>query len=187
MSEGNKDFFMRQKVRSTTVCAVRRDGKVVICADGQVTFGNTVMKSNTRKIRRLYNDKIIVGFAGATADAFKLFDNLETKIKEHSGDLTRAVVEMAKDWRSDKILRRLEAMMIVVDKDKTFVLSGAGDVMEPDSDAVAIGSGGAYALAAAKALLQNTELSSSEIAKKSLEIASSICIYTNTNIIMEEL
>jgi ATP-dependent HslUV protease, peptidase subunit HslV len=178
---------MSAKTRSTTVCAVRRDGKAVIAADGQVTLGNTVMKSNTRKLRRLYNDKIVVGFAGATADAFSLFDRLEAKIKEHSGDLTRSVVEMAKDWRSDKILRRLEAMMIVLDKDKTFVLTGAGDVMEPDFDVAAIGSGGAYALASARALLENTDLSAKEIAEKSLEIASSICIYTNKNIILEEL
>ncbi len=178
---------MKEKIRSTTVCSVRRNGKVVIAADGQVTLGNTILKSNTKKVRRIYNDQIIVGFAGATADAFSLFDRLETKIKEHNGDLTRAVVEMAKDWRSDKILRHLEAMLIVVDKDKTFVLSGNGDVMEPDSDVVAIGSGGPYALAASKALLDNTKLSASEIAKKALEIASSICIYTNNNIIMEEL
>ncbi len=178
---------MAEKAKSTTVCAVRRNGKAVIAADGQVTLGNTVMKSNTRKLRRLYNDQIIVGFAGATADAFSLFDRLEAKIKEHHGDLTRAVVEMAKDWRSDKILRRLEAMMIVVDKEKTFVLSGAGDVMEPDYDVAAIGSGGAYALASARALLDNTDLTAKEIAQKSLEIASSICIYTNNNIIVEEL
>ena len=178
---------MKQKVRSTTVCAVRRGDNVAIAADGQVTFGHTVMKSNTKKLRRLYNDKIIVGFAGATADAFSLFDRLEAKIREHNGDLTRSVVEMAKDWRSDRILRKLEAMLIVVDKKKTFVLSGSGDVLEPDSDAVAIGSGGAYALSASKALLGNTELSASEIARKSLEIASSICIYTNNNIILEEL
>jgi ATP-dependent HslUV protease subunit HslV len=178
---------MSAKTRSTTVCAVRRDGKAVIAADGQVTLGHTVMKSNTRKLRRLYNDKIIVGFAGATADAFSLFDRLEAKIKEHSGDLTRSVVEMAKDWRSDKILRRLEAMMIVLDKEKTFVLTGAGDVMEPDYDVAAIGSGGAYALASARALLENTDLSAKEIAEKSLEIASSICIYTNKSIILEEL
>lgn len=175
------------KTRSTTVCAVRRNNKVVIAADGQVTFGHTIMKSNTKKIRRLYNNSILVGFAGATADAFSLFDKLEGTIKEYGGDLTRAVVEMAKAWRSDKILRKLEAMLIVADKEKTFVLSGQGDVMEPDSDVVAIGSGGAYALSASKALLENTELSAKEIALKSLEIASSICIYTNKNIILEEL
>jgi ATP-dependent HslUV protease, peptidase subunit HslV len=160
---------------------------VAIAADGQVTLGNTIMKSNTRKLRRLYNNTIIVGFAGATADAFSLFDKLEAKISEYSGDLTRSVVEMAKDWRSDKVLRKLEAMLIVADKEKTFVLSGAGDVMEPDTEAVAIGSGGTYALASATALLQNTDMTAKEIAQKSLEIASSICIYTNNNIILEEL
>ena len=178
---------MKEKVRATTVCAVRRDKSVAIAADGQVTLGNTIMKSNTRKLRRLYNNTIIVGFAGATADAFSLFDKLEAKISEYSGDLTRSVVEMAKDWRSDKVLRKLEAMLIVADKEKTFVLSGAGDVMEPDTEAVAIGSGGTYALASATALLQNTDMTAKEIAQKSLEIASSICIYTNNNIILEEL
>ncbi len=175
------------KVRSTTVCAVRRNGKVVMAADGQVTLGHTVMKSNTRKVRRLYEDKIIVGFAGATADAFSLLDKLENKIREYGGDLTRSVVEMAKDWRSDRVLRRLEAMMIVADKDKTFVLTGSGDVMEPDSPIATIGSGGPYALSSAKALIENTDLSAKEIALKSLKIASSICIYTNDNIILEEL
>lgn len=178
---------MNEKVRSTTVCAVRRDDGVVIAADGQVTLGNTVMKSNTRKLRRIYDNKIIVGFAGATADAFSLFDRLEARIKEYHGDLTRSVVELAKEWRSDKILRRLEAMLIVADREKTFVLSGNGDVLEPDSDVVAIGSGGNYALASAKALLENTDLSAKDIALKSLNIASSICIYTNDNIIWEEI
>lgn len=178
---------MERKIKSTTVCAVRRENKVVMVADGQVTLGNTILKSNTKKVRRLYNDEILVGFAGATADAFSLFDRLEAKIKEYSGDLTRAVVEMAKEWRSDKILRRLEAMMIVANKEKTFVLSGSGDVMEPDFDIIAIGSGGPYAYAAGKALLENTELPAKEIAEKSLKIASSICIYTNDNIVLEEL
>lgn len=177
----------KRHIRSTTVCAVRRDGKIVLAADGQVTAGNTVMKSKTRKIRKIYNDTILIGFAGATADAFSIFDRLEAKIKEYNGDLARSVVELAKEWRSDKILRRLEAMLIVADKLRTFILSGSGDVMEPDNDVVAIGSGGPYAYASSLALIQNTELSAKEIAKKSLEIASSICIYTNSNIIMEEL
>ncbi len=177
----------KKKVRSTTVCAVRRNGKVVIAADGQVTLGHTVMKSNTTKVRKIQGGKILVGFAGSTADALNLLDKLETKIKEHSGDLTRAVVEMAKDWRSDKILRRLEAMIIVANEEKTFILSGSGDVLEPDCPIATIGSGGPYALPSAKALLENTELSAKEIAVKSLEIASSICIYTNNNIVVEEL
>lgn len=175
------------KVRSTTVIAVLRDGKVAMAADGQVTLGNSVMKGNARKIRRIYDDKILVGFAGATADAFTLFERFEGRVKEYAGDLTRAAVELAKDWRTDRMLRRLEALLLVADKERTLLISGTGDIIEPEDGAIAIGSGGNYAYSAALALLRNTEMTASEIARQSLEIAGQICIYTNQNIILEEL
>ena len=173
--------------RGTTIIAVRKGGKVVIAGDGQVTFGNTVLKSNAVKVRRLTGGKVIGGFAGATADAFTLFERLEAKLDKHSGNLMRACVEMAKDWRTDKYLRKLEAMMLVADKDSTFLLSGTGDVVEPEKGVIGIGSGGAFAQAAALALLDNTELPADEIARKALAIAGDICIYTNHNIVLEEI
>lgn len=166
---------------------MRRNGKVAMAGDGQVTFGNTVLKHRARKIRRLYKGLVLVGFAGATADALTLFERLEKKLEAYSGQLLRAAVELAKDWRTDKILRRLEAFMIAADKENLLLISGAGDVVEPDEEVVAIGSGGPMALAAAKALLRHTELSAREIAEISLKIASEICIYTNSEILVEEL
>ncbi len=175
------------RIRSTTVLAVRRNGKVAMAGDGQVTMGNTVMKSNARKIRRIFDGKVLVGFAGATADAFTLFDHFETKIKEYGGDLTRAAVELAKDWRTDKMLRKLEALLLVADSRKTLLLSGTGDVIEPSEDVIAIGSGGPYAYAAALAYLDAGDLGAAEIARRSLGIAGGICIYTNSEVIVEEL
>lgn len=175
------------KIHSTTIMAVRRNGKVAMAGDGQVTMGNTVMKSNARKVRKIYDGKILTGFAGATADAFTLLEHFEAKIKEYSGDLTRASVELAKDWRTDKILRKLEALLLVADRDKTLLLSGTGDVIEPAEDVIAIGSGGPYAYAAGLAYLDSSDLSAAEIAKRSLGIAGSICIYTNERILVEEL
>lgn len=172
--------------RGTTILSLRKNGQTVIAGDGQVTFGNTVIKSNARKVRRLGDGSIIAGFAGATADAFTLFERLEGKIEKHSGQLMRACVELAKDWRTDRYLRKLEAMMTVADKNVTLVLTGNGDVLEPENGIIGIGSGGAYALAAAKALL-DTDLSAEEIALKAMKIASEICIYTNQNIIMEKI
>lgn len=172
--------------KGTTILSVRKENEVVIAGDGQVTFGNTVLKSNARKVRRLGDGSIIAGFAGATADAFTLFERLESKIEKHSGQLTRACVELAKDWRTDRYLRRLEAMMIVADKEATLVLSGNGDVLEPENGLIGIGSGGSYAFAAAKALI-DTGLPPEEIARKAMKIAAEICIYTNQNIIMEKL
>ena len=173
--------------RSTTVLVVRRNGRVAMAADGQVTFGQTVMKNNARKVRRLLDGKILCGFAGATADVFALHDRFEAKLKEYSGDLARAAVELAKDWRTDRALRRLEAMLLVADKNKTLLVSGTGDVIEPAEDALAIGSGGNYAYAAALAYLDGSELSAREIAERSLRIAGNICIYTNDNFVVEEL
>lgn len=175
------------KIRSTTVIAVRRDGQVAMAGDGQVTAGNTVMKNNARKVRRMYDGKVLCGFAGATADAFTLFERFEVKLKEYSGDLQRAAVELAKDWRMDRALRRLEAMLIVADKSKTLLISGTGDVIEPSEQALAIGSGGPYAYAAALAYLDGSTMSAREIAERSLKIAGSICIYTNDQITIEEL
>lgn len=175
------------KIRSTTILAVRRDGKVAMAGDGQVTVGETVMKPNARKVRRLLDGKVLCGFAGATADAFTLFERFEVKLKEYSGDLARAAVELAKDWRTDRALRRLEAMLLVADKQKTLLISGTGDVIEPAEAALAIGSGGPYAYAAALAYLDGSNLSAREIAEKSLRIAGSICIYTNDQIVVEEL
>ena len=173
--------------KGTTIVAVRRDGKVAMAGDGQVTFGNTVLKHRAKKIRRLYKGQVLVGFAGATADALTLFDRLEKKLETYTGQLLRAAVELAKDWRTDKILRRLEAFLIAADKEHLLLISGAGDVVEPDEEIIAIGSGGPMALASAKALLRHTNLSAKEIAEISLRIASEICIYTNSEIIVEEL
>lgn len=174
-------------IYGTTVVAVMRDGKVAMGSDGQVTLGNTVMKDNAKKVRMLADGKVICGFAGSVADAFALMDRFEAKLTECNNLLPKAAVEMAKDWRSDRYLRKLEAMMIVADKSDLFLLSGTGEVIKADEGVTAIGSGGAYALASARALLYNTELSAKEIVQKSLEIAGSICIYTNTNITIEEL
>lgn len=175
------------RIRSTTVIAVRHNGQVAVAGDGQVSFGETVMKHHAKKVRRMYNDKIIAGFAGGAADAFALFERLEAKLKEFHGDLTRAAVELAKDWRTDRMLRRLEAMLVVVDQKRSFIISGNGDVIEPDDGILAIGSGGSYALAAAKAMVKHSTLSARQIAEEAMHIASSICIYTNDNIIIEEL
>jgi ATP-dependent HslUV protease subunit HslV len=178
---------MSMNIRGTTILSVRRGDKVVIGGDGQVTLGNTVMKGNARKVRRLYHDKVIAGFAGATADAFTLFEHFEGKLEKHRGNLTRAAVEMAKDWRTDRALRKLEALLIIADAKTSLIISGNGDVIEPEYDFMAIGSGGAYAQSAARALLENTELSAREIVEKSLNIAAEICIYTNHNLRIEEL
>jgi len=180
---------MREKteIHSTTVIAVRKDGKVAMAGDGQVTMGNTVMKNNARKVRRLNDGKVLCGFAGATADAFTLFDRFETKLKEYSGDLARSAVELAKDWRMDRTLRRLEALLLVADNSKTLLISGTGDVIEPAEDALAIGSGGNYAFAAALAYLEGSNFSAAQIAEKSLKIAGNVCIYTNVQITLEEL
>lgn len=175
------------RIRSTTVVCVRRNGNVVMAADGQVTLGESVIKHSARKIRRLYQDKILAGFAGSTADAFSLFSRFEGKLEQYAGNLGRSAVELAKDWRTDKMLRNLEALLIVSDPHQTFLLSGSGDVIEPDEGIAAIGSGGSYALAAARALLQNTSLPARDIAEKSLRIAGQICIYTNDQITIEEL
>ena len=174
--------------RGTTIVAVKKDGRVCIAGDGQVTAGDTVMKGNARKVRRIYQDRIVIGFAGGTADAFTLFELFEKKLAEVSGDLTRAAIALAKEWRLDRALRKLEAMMLATDGKKVFLITGTGDVLEPEYDAVAIGSGGNYAVAAARAYLDCAkDLSAKEIALKSLEIASSICIYTDTNFTCEEI
>jgi ATP-dependent HslUV protease, peptidase subunit HslV len=170
----------------TTILAVRRKGGVAMGGDGQVTLGNTVMKGNARKVRRLFNDKVLAGFAGGTADAFTLFERFEGKLEKY-GNLTRAAIELAKDWRSDRYLRRLEALLLVADPEKVLVISGNGDVIEPDYDAAAIGSGGQFALAAARALLEGSELGAREIVERSLGIAADICIYTNRNLVIDEL
>jgi ATP-dependent HslUV protease subunit HslV len=174
-------------VHSTTILAVRHRDHSVLAGDGQVTFGQTVVKQGARKIRRLYNDKILAGFAGSAADSFSLFARFESKLEQYRGNLERSAVELAKDWRTDRILRRLEAMLIVLDKTSTFLLSGNGDLIEPDDGIVAIGSGGPFALAAAKALASNTDLDARTIAAKALAIAADICIYTNAHIVLEEL
>jgi ATP-dependent HslUV protease subunit HslV len=176
-----------RRVRSTTVVCVRRGDSVVMAADGQVTLGHAVMKHSAKKIRKLYQDKVLAGFAGSTADAFSLFGRFESKLEQYAGNLGRAAVELAKEWRTDRMLRHLEALLIVCDANATFVLSGNGDVIEPEEGIIAIGSGGSYALAAARALLQNTELAAREIAEKSLKIAGQICIYTNDQLTVEEL
>ncbi|OGW30082.1 MAG: HslU--HslV peptidase proteolytic subunit [Nitrospirae bacterium GWC2_42_7] len=172
---------------ATTILCVRRDGKVAIGGDGQVTIGNTVLKHNAKKIRKMYGDKVIAGFSGATADAFTLFEKFEGKLEAYRGNITRASVELAKDWRTDKILRRLEALLIIADKEHILIISGNGDVIEPEEGIAAIGSGGPFALSAAKALFENTELDAKAITEKAMHIAASICIYTNTNISIEEL
>jgi ATP-dependent HslUV protease subunit HslV len=172
---------------STTILAVRHRDRAVLAGDGQVTFGQTVVKQSARKIRRLYNDRILAGFAGSAADSFALFSRFESKLEQYRGNLERSAVELAKDWRSDRILRRLEAMLIVVDRTATFLLSGTGDLIEPDDGIVGIGSGGAFALAAARALARNTDLDARAIAERSMAIAADICIYTNANVIVEEL
>jgi len=173
--------------KGTTVIAVRRGGKIVVAGDGQVSLGETVIKHKARKVRRLYHDKVLVGFAGSTADALTLFERLEKKLEQYGGQLVRAAVELAKDWRTERTLRRLEAMLIACNKQHMFLLSGAGDVMEPDDEVLAIGSGGAMALAAAKALLKHTDLSAREVALEALKIAASICVYTNEEVVVEEL
>ncbi|RME63620.1 MAG: ATP-dependent protease subunit HslV [Nitrospirae bacterium] len=173
--------------KGTTILCVRRNGRVAMGGDGQVTLGNTVLKHNARKIRRLYNDRVVAGFSGATADAFTLFERFESKLEAYSGNLTRAAVELAKDWRTDKVLRRLEALLVVADPEHTLIISGTGDVIEPEQGIAAIGSGGAYAQAAARALLENTDLEAKEIVEKALKIAADICIYTNDKIIVEEI
>lgn len=172
---------------ATTILCISRNGKVAIGGDGQVTMGNTVLKHNAKKIRKMYGDKVIGGFAGATADAFTLFEKFEGKLESYRGNITRAAVELAKDWRTDKVLRRLEALLIVADKEHIFIISGNGDVIEPEEGIAAIGSGGPYAQAAAKALSENTELGAKEILEKAMKIAAGICIYTNENIYIEEL
>lgn len=176
-----------ERIRSTTILSVRRPGQVVIGGDGQVTLGDTVLKGNARKVRRLYDDKVLAGFAGGTADAFTLFERFEAKLDKHQGNLLRSAVELAKDWRADRILRRLEALLAVADTKNSLIISGTGDVIEPEDAVMAIGSGGAYATAAARAMLENTDLDSETIVRKGLQIAADICVYTNTNIDVEVL
>jgi ATP-dependent HslUV protease subunit HslV len=177
----------RKKTRSTTIVLVRKDGQVALGGDGQVTMGETVMKAGARKVRRLYNDRILAGFAGATADAFSLLSRFEAKLEQYHGNLERAAIELSKEWRTDKILRHLEALLVVTDEKSSFLLSGNGDVIAPDDGVIAIGSGGSYALAAARALIKHTDLPAAEIAREALRIAGEICIYTNENILVEEL
>jgi ATP-dependent HslUV protease subunit HslV len=175
------------RTRSTTIISVRHKGNVVVAGDGQVTMGNTIVKHSARKVRRLYDGKVITGFAGATADAFTLYDKLEQKLEQYKGNLMRAAVELAKDWRTDKILRRLEAFLVAVDKDYSLLLSGTGDVIESDDGILAIGSGGPYAQAAAKGLIDHSDLSAEEICRAAMQIAASICVYTNKDIVIEKL
>ena len=177
----------KRVIRSTTVLSVRRNGKVVLAGDGQVTLGESVIKHSAKKIRRLYNDKIVAGFAGSTADAFTLFSRFEAKLEQYHGNLGRAAVELARDWRTDKFLRHLEALLLVCDKEQTFLLSGQGDVIEPDGAVAAIGSGGPYAQAAAQALAEHTTLSARQIAEEAMKIAGKMCIYTNDKVTIEEL
>ena len=174
-------------IRGTTIVAVRKDGKIAVGGDGQVTTGSTIMKHKARKVRRLYKDSVLAGFAGATADAFTLFERFEAKLEQFNGNLTRSAVELAKDWRTDKVLRRLEALMIVADKEASLIISGNGDVIEPDDGIAAIGSGGSFALAAARALVKYSELEAVEIVEEALKTAADICIYTNDNIVLEEI
>jgi ATP-dependent HslUV protease subunit HslV len=176
-----------EKIRGTTILSVRRNGKVVIGGDGQVSMGHAVMKGNARKVRRLYRDGVIAGFAGATADAFTLFERFEAKLEKHGGHLTRSAVELAKDWRTDRMLRRLEALLCVANAQASLIISGTGDVIEPEEGLMAIGSGGNYALAAARALLGNTDMDARDIVEQGLGIAADICIYTNANLVIEEL
>lgn len=183
---GLQDPSMEQ-FRGTTILSARRDGKVALGGDGQVTLGNVVIKSSARKVRRLYHDRILAGFAGGTADAFTLFERFEGKLEKHQGNLLRSAVELAKDWRTDRMLRRLEAMLAVADRESSLVITGMGDVLEPEQGIVAIGSGGPYAQSAARALLENSSLSAEEIVRKSLEIAADVCIYTNRSLVIETL
>jgi ATP-dependent HslUV protease, peptidase subunit HslV len=178
---------MKTPIRSTTVLVVRRDNHVVMAADGQVTLKDTVIKHGAKKIRRLYNNQVLAGFAGATADAFTLFERFEGKLKDYSGNVTRAAVELTKDWRTDRVLRRLEAMLVVADQKTTLILSGSGDVIEPDHGVMAIGSGGPYALAASRVLLEHTDMTAREIAEAAMNMAADLCIYTNTRFAFEEL
>ncbi|MGN0785935.1 MAG: ATP-dependent protease subunit HslV [Christensenellales bacterium] len=176
------------ELKGTTILGVRKDGKCAIAGDGQVTLGeNTIMKHSAKKVRRIYNDSVVIGFAGSVADAFTLSERFEAKLQKHGGSLKRAAVDLAMDWRNDKVMRKLEALLICADKDDLLIVSGTGEVIIPDDDIAAIGSGGMYALAAARALKENTDLSAKEIARKGLEIASGICVYTNTNITVEEV
>jgi ATP-dependent HslUV protease subunit HslV len=184
---GDLSLSGSRRIRSTTVVCVRRGDAVVMAADGQVTLGDAVLKHTAKKIRRLYNNKVLAGFAGSTADAFSLFSRFEGKLEQYAGNLSRAAVELAKDWRTDKMLRSLEALLLVADAQQSFLISGNGDVIEPDEAIAAIGSGGSYALAAARALYANTPLDARSIAEKSLRIAAEICIYTNSNLLIEEL
>jgi ATP-dependent HslUV protease subunit HslV len=181
------DSSERPRIRSTTILAVRRGSSVALAGDGQVTMGNTVMKATARKVRRLYNDKVVAGFAGATADAFALFQRFESKLEQYHGQLNRAAVELAKDWRTDKMMRNLEALLLVADPQFTLLISGTGDVIEPDDGIAAIGSGGPYALAAARALALHTDLPVRKIAEEAMAIAGQICIYSNSNLIIEEI
>lgn len=174
-------------IKGTTILCLKIGNKVVMVGDGQVTMGQTILKHGARKVRRLYNDSVLAGFAGSTADAMTLFDRFEAKLKEYKGDIVRSAVELAKDWRTDKILRRLEAMLIVANRDKILLISGLGDVIEPDYDVISIGSGGPYAYAAARALMENSNLDAEVIAQKAMDIASDICVYTNKNRVMEVL
>ncbi|HVR61869.1 MAG TPA: ATP-dependent protease subunit HslV [Polyangia bacterium] len=187
MTNARRHHPLRPRIRSTTVLVVRRGAQVVIAGDGQVTMGNTVVKSSARKIRRLHDGKVLAGFAGSAADGLTLFEKFESRLKEYGGNLMRAAVELAKDWRTDRVLRRLEALLLIADRERTLLLSGTGDVIEPDGDAAAVGSGGPYALAAARALLGATELPAREIAERALAIAGEICIYTNEKHVVEEL
>ena len=175
------------RIRSTTILSVRRPNQVVIGGDGQVSMGDTVLKGNARKVRRLYQDRVIAGFAGGTADAFTLFERFEAKLEKHQGNLMRSAVELAKDWRTDRMLRRLEALLAVADKEHSLIISGTGDVIEPEDSIMAIGSGGNYATAAARALVENSALSAEEIVTKGLKIAGDICVYTNSNVVIETL
>ncbi len=174
-------------IRSTTILALRHQGKVVMAGDGQVTMGATVMKRGARKVRRIYNGKVIAGFAGASADAFTLFDKFEKQLEQHGGNLRRAAVELAKDWRTDRVLRRLEALLIAADREALLVLSGSGDIIEPDDNVIAIGSGGNYALAAARVLIKHSQLSARAIAEEAMKEAAQICVYTNDAVVIEEL
>lgn len=176
-----------EQFHGTTILCARRDGKVALGGDGQVTLGNIVIKATARKVRRIYHDKILAGFAGGTADAFTLFERFEAKLEKHQGNLLRSAVELAKDWRSDRVLRRLEAMLAVADKESSLIITGTGDVLEPEFGLIAIGSGGPYAQSAARALLENSELTAEEVVRKSLEIAADLCIYTNRSIVIETL
>jgi ATP-dependent HslUV protease subunit HslV len=175
------------RIHGTTILALRHDGKVVVAGDGQVSLGNTVMKRTARKVRRIYNGKVLAGFAGATADAFTLFDKFEKQLEQHNGNLRRAAVELAKDWRTDRVLRRLEALLIAADHDTLLVLSGSGDIIEPDDNVIAIGSGGNYALAAARVLMKHTSLDARTIAEEAMRQAAAICIFTNDQLVIEEL